>query len=319
MNQQTRSSKSKLLTYILRHHPDEFNLQLDKNGWIDINILLDAINNSNKNKTGAITLEEVFEIVSLCEKQRFQLNEDKTKIRANQGHSIEVDLEFTPQIPPNILFHGTADKIKDIILEQGITKMSRHHVHMSENIQTAIEVGKRHGLPIVAVIDSQQMHLDGIQFYLSGNNVWLTDYVNPKYIKFFKIDDKCGCGGFIILNDDKNKCLLVKANEWGFPKGKKNKKESIMQCAIRELQEETSLIENNIVIDYNFPMMFELSAKGQEAVGLFVAYTKKDCEDKIKIQDIDELNDIGWFSVSEALEKLDGVKNRRQLLEKVMN
>jgi putative RNA 2'-phosphotransferase len=313
MDQQTRSSKSKLLTFILRHHPDKFDLQLDKNGWIDIDILLNAINNSGQNKTGNITYDEVLEIVRSCDKQRFQLDTNKTKIRASQGHSIEVDLEFTPKTPPNILFHGTVDKVKDIILEQGINKMARHHVHMSNNIQTAIEVGKRRGMPIVAIINAGEMCRDGISFFVSENNVWLTDYVHPKYLKFFKVDDKCGCGGFIVLNPDKTKCLLVKANYWGFPKGKKDKKESIMQCAIRELHEETSLTENDIEIDYDFPMIFELSNNGGQAVGLFVAYAKS--EEGIKIQDVDELNDIGWFSISDALKKLDGVKNRKQLLE----
>lgn len=313
MDQQTRSGKSKLLSYILRHHPDKYNLQLDKNGWVNIEILLNAINNSTNNKCRKITYDEIMEIVRLCDKQRFQLDDNRTKIRASQGHSIEVDLEFTPKIPPNILFHGTVEKVKDVILEQGINKMARNHVHLSSNIQTAIEVGKRRGHPIVAIVDAQQMHRDGIEFYVSANNVWLTDYIDPKYVKFFKIDDKCGCGGFIVLNQNKTKCLLVNSNNWGFPKGKKEKHESIMQCAIRELNEETSLTENDITIDYNFPMLFELSHKGEQSVGLFVAYSKK--EDGIQIKDTEELNDIGWFSIKDALEKLDGVKNRKQLLQ----
>jgi putative RNA 2'-phosphotransferase len=315
--QQNRQSKSKLLTYILRHHPDKYNLKLDKNGWIDINILLNEINISKQNKVGNISYNDIIEIVKLCEKQRFQLDETKMKIRANQGHSIEVDLEFEEKNPPKILFHGTCDKIIDIIFEQGINKMARHHVHMSENIISAIQVGKRRGNPIIIIINSQQMHDDGIKFYISNNNVWLTDYVDKKYISLFKVDDKCGCGGFVILNYEKTKCLLVKANNWGFPKGKKNKYESILQCALRELEEETSLKETDIVIDYNYQMMFELSNNNCQAVGLFVAYTKEDNE--VKIQDEDELSEIKWFVIQEAYDVLNGVKNRKQLLESVIN
>ena len=314
MNQDERSSKSKLLTFILRHHSDKFNLKLDKEGWIDINTLLNAINSSNNNKIGNITMEQVLEIVRLCDKQRFQLSEDRSKIRACQGHSLaEVELKFTKKRPPVLLFHGTVDKIVNVIMEQGINKMARHHVHLSNDLTTAIEVGKRRGAPILFLVDSKQMYADGAEFFISENNVWLTENVPPQYIKPFKIDDKCGCGGFIVLNQDKTKCLLVKATHWGFPKGKKNKNESIIQCAIRELYEETSLRENDIVIDYNYDMMFELSHTGQAAVGLFVAYANDTCS--IKIIDTDELDDIGWFPLSDALNKLDGVKNRKQLLQ----
>lgn len=299
---------SKLLTYILRHHPEKFDLELDKNGWIDIDILIDAI---NKQKENSITKEEIFDIVKKCNKQRFSI--ENNKIRCVQGHSIEIDLELTQKQPPPMLFHGTSNNLKEVISVEGLKKMERNHVHMSKNILTAIDVGKRKGNVVVAVIDSLRMFNDGYVFYESENNVWLIDSVPSQYIRFFSVDHKCACGGFIILNKDKSKYLLVKtkSGHWGFPKGKKNRNESIMHCAIRELNEETGLTENDIEIDYNYQMMFELSNKGQESVGLFVAYSNKE---EVKINDLDELEEIGWFSKDETLEKLSSEKNRKDLI-----
>jgi bis(5'-nucleosidyl)-tetraphosphatase len=123
------------------------------------------------------------------------------------------------------------------------------------------------------------------------------------------------CNGFIILNKEKTKCLLVKANNWGFPKGKKEKNETDMECALRELREETSLTEDDIEIDTNIDMLYEISNKGKKSVGFFVAYSNKT---KVKIQDINELNDIGWFTIDESLKLLEGIKNRKELLEYVI-
>ena len=240
-----RYSASKLLSLILRHKPEKFNLKLDKNGWVNVNELLTNINNSSLNKVGILTNENILEIVNKCDKQRYQLNQDFTAIRANQGHSIEVDLQLDIQIPPKYLYHGSNIHVKDIILESGINKMSRQYVHMTENIrevvindeamlrqeaiQTAINVGKRSSkTPLVFVINTTEMIRNGIVFYKSNNNVWLTNYVAPEYILPFEIDYKCGCAGIIILNENKTKTLLVKANEYGFPKGKKIKQKHIL-------------------------------------------------------------------------------------------
>jgi 8-oxo-(d)GTP phosphatase len=125
----------------------------------------------------------------------------------------------------------------------------------------------------------------------------------------------CHCYGFIVLNKEKTECLLVKANKWGFPKGKREKNETIQQCSFRELNEETSLTENDIIVDPDIPMQVELSNKGKKSVGLFVGYTNKK---EVKIQDQNELNDIGWFSIDNALNLLKGVKNRKELLENVI-
>jgi len=168
----------KFLSYILRHHPEKIDLKLDANGWADVNELIEKIN-SNGYK---ITLHLLLQIVNTNDKKRYSFNDDKTKIRANQGHSIEVDLNLTPRIPPEILYHGTSKQFLDVIKQEGLTKQKRHHVHLSESKENAIQVGKRRGKPIILTIQSKQMHEDGYGFYLSENNVWLTDIVPPTYI-----------------------------------------------------------------------------------------------------------------------------------------
>ena len=164
--------KSKSLSKILRHRPDGYSM--DKNGWVPVSEIL-----LNQN----LTIEELNEIVETNDKQRFTIEGDK--IRANQGHSIEVDLEFKVEIPPFILYHGTGEKNKDIIEKDGIKKMTRHHVHLSEDKHTAKSVGQRHGKPFIFEIKARAMNTDGIKFYKSPNGVWLTDYVDPKYFSKF--------------------------------------------------------------------------------------------------------------------------------------
>ncbi|ATZ80206.1 tRNA 2'-phosphotransferase/Ap4A hydrolase [Bodo saltans virus] len=313
MDQIERTRKSKLLSYILRHHPEKFDLKIDTNGWIDINKLIVAINMQKEEK---ITHEQILEIVEKCDKQRYKLNDYNTMIKANQGHSVDVELKFIEKIPPKTLYHGTVYHNIDSIKSTGLDKMSRHHVHMTNDMKTAIDVGKRRGRPIICIIDSQKMHKDKIKFYCSENNVWLTENVPPEYITFFEVDNKVGCGGFIILNKEKTKCLLVKANNWGFPKGKKNKAESIYECALRELNEETSLTLDDIDIDYNIPIQYEMSYSGNKAVSLYVAYSR---QENVKIKDVDELSEISWLTIDEALNKLDGIKNRRELLIGITN
>ncbi|MGN1411879.1 MAG: RNA 2'-phosphotransferase [Oscillospiraceae bacterium] len=169
----------RFISLILRHHPESIGISLDEFGYANVNELITKMNAHGK----YIDFQTLKYIVDNNNKKRYSFNEDFSKIRANQGHSIKVNLELTPQIPPNELYHGTASRFLDNILKEGITKQTRQYVHLSKDVETAINVGKRHGKPIVLVIDATQMFQDGIQFYLSKNGVWLCDYIDPKYIK----------------------------------------------------------------------------------------------------------------------------------------
>ena len=178
MNEQQKKKTSKFLSYVLRHHPELIGLNLDENGWTNVDEL---ITKSTNNSQG-FTFEELDEIVQTNDKKRFIFNEDKTKIRANQGHSIDINLALIPQQPPEFLYHGTAQNNIGSILEKGIEKRSRQHVHLSQDKETATKVGMRHGAPIILTINTEKMFEDGIEFYLSDNDVWLTDFVDSKYI-----------------------------------------------------------------------------------------------------------------------------------------
>lgn len=163
-------SKGKQLSYLLRHDKE---YEFDKHGWREVK---DLIKNHN------YTFEELEEIVETNDKQRYEFNEAKTKIRARQGHSVDVDVELTETIPPHILFHGTATRFLQSIHKNGINKGSRKFVHLSQDEETAMKVGQRHGNPYVIQINAKQMAEDGIKFYLSNNNIWLTDFVDVKYL-----------------------------------------------------------------------------------------------------------------------------------------
>lgn len=179
MSEQQNKKISKFLSLVLRHKPETINLVLDENGWANVDELI----TKSTNDFQGFTFEELDEIVQTNDKKRFIFNEDKTKIRANQGHSIDIDLAFKPQQPPDFLYHGTAQNNLDSILEKGIEKRNRQHVHLSLDNEIASKVGMRHGKPIVLTIKTGKMFEDGILFYLSENNVWLTDFVDAKYIK----------------------------------------------------------------------------------------------------------------------------------------
>lgn len=166
---------SKYLSKILRHNPERIGLKLNNNGWAEINELL------NK---GNINIKELEYVVKNNDKKRFEFSKDRKKIRACQGHSINIDLKLEPKIPPKILYHGTSKENIESIKKLGLDKMNRDYVHLSSNYDTAIEVGKRHGNPTVLTINSQKMHKEGAEFYLSTNRVWLTEFVPINYIKF---------------------------------------------------------------------------------------------------------------------------------------
>jgi putative RNA 2'-phosphotransferase len=122
------------------------------------------------------------QVVEYNDKKRFAFNEDGTKIRASQGHSLEVELDYQPQKPPAVLFHGTTERFLDAILEQGLQKRRRHHVHLSPDVETAANVGRRHGKPVVLAVQAARMHAEGHLFFCSANGVWLTEAVPPKYL-----------------------------------------------------------------------------------------------------------------------------------------
>ena len=167
----------RFLAYVLRHNSAAAGIELDKNGWANVDELLVGVQRSGR----SIDITKLEEIVATDDKCRFSFNEDKSKIRANQGHSIDVDLEFGEETPPDILYHGTAEKYIESIKQNDIQKRTRQFVHLSITEQAALNVGSRHGKPIVLKIDAKQMYSDGYKFFLSENGVWLTDNVPFKY------------------------------------------------------------------------------------------------------------------------------------------
>lgn len=167
---------SKRLSYVLRHDPGSARVELDVAGWVEIDALLLGLG-------GGLSRERLEAIVAASPKQRFALSSDGARIRANQGHSVEVDLGYEPRDPPQLLYHGTHPGAVAEIRRSGIQRMSRHHVHLSADAPTARAVGSRRGEPVILVIDAALMHGDGHLFYRSANGVWLTDAVPPRYIR----------------------------------------------------------------------------------------------------------------------------------------
>jgi putative RNA 2'-phosphotransferase len=172
---------SKFLSLVLRHKPEEIGIMLDSAGWVGVDELLQACASHGKN----ISRQQLEELVASSDKQRFAFSDDRTRIRANQGHSVQVELDHKISPPPNVLYHGTPEKFVEIILREGLKKMQRHHVHLSPTPETATKVGERRGKSVVLRIDAKQMHADGFTFFVTPNSVWLVDHVPPKY---FTID-----------------------------------------------------------------------------------------------------------------------------------
>ena len=170
---------SKFISLILRHKPETIGISLDEHGWAAVQALIEGINASGNHQLDANLLEE---IVRTDEKQRYSYNEDHTLIRANQGHSILVDVELEEKTPPAVLYHGTGEKYMASIDATGLIPKSRLFVHLSSDIETAKKVGSRHGKPVVYIVDCAGMSADGYQFYLSANNVWLTKEVPIHYL-----------------------------------------------------------------------------------------------------------------------------------------
>lgn len=180
MNEKTAKDISKFLSLILRHSPQTIGLKLDENGWVNVEELIEKCSKNRKSLNAAL----LDYVVENNDKKRFAFNEDKTKIRASQGHSISVELNLNEAEPLDFLYHGTVAKSLESIKKEGLKKMNRQHVHLSKEKETAIKVGSRRGIPQILTIRSGEMFKDGFKFYLSENNVWLTDNVPAKYIQF---------------------------------------------------------------------------------------------------------------------------------------
>lgn len=171
---------SRYMCLILRHHPEVIGITLDEHGWADVEELIAGIA-EKKNKN--FNREMLEEIVRTDDKQRYAFSEDRTKLRANQGHSIPVDVELERKEPPEILYHGTGEKYAESIDAQGLIPKSRLYVHLSGDRETAEAVGRRHGKPVIYLVHSGRMSRDGYAFFLSRNGVWLTKSVPAGYLE----------------------------------------------------------------------------------------------------------------------------------------
>ena len=180
MQKKQMQRTSQFISMILRHKPEAADITLDEHGWADVQEL---INGTNKHSEYSLDLNLLEEIVRTDEKQRYSFNEDHTLIRANQGHSIPVDVELEEKIPPDILWHGTGEKYVQSIDKQGLLPKSRLYVHLSSDIDTAKNVGKRHGNPVIYLVDCRKMVKDGYRFFVSVNHVWLTKEVPAQYLE----------------------------------------------------------------------------------------------------------------------------------------
>ncbi|UOQ96583.1 RNA 2'-phosphotransferase [Hymenobacter sp. 5317J-9] len=178
MHSKQTTRLSKFLSLHLRHRPEAIGLKLQAGGWVSVDELLAAC----AAKGVPISRDELQEIVARNDKQRFAFDEAGTRIRAQQGHSVAVDLQLRPATPPAVLYHGTAPAALPAIRRDGLQKMSRHHVHLSPDVETARRVGARRGQPHILTVDAAAMHAAGAVFYESGNGVWLVDAVPPQYL-----------------------------------------------------------------------------------------------------------------------------------------
>ncbi len=174
---------SKFLSLILRHKPETVGVELDKNGWVDVDLLLQAMSSAGH----TLSRNQLETVVKDNDKQRFVI--ENNRIRANQGHSISIELGLEAIEPPTTLFHGTASRFLESISREGLKKMSRQHVHLSPDAATAKRVGARHGEPVIFKVKTGSMHAAGFQFYLSKNGVWLVDAVPYKFLTELPLDD----------------------------------------------------------------------------------------------------------------------------------
>lgn len=184
MNEKNTKHYSKLLSLILRHKPELAQIKLAVGGWVEIDDLLRGLGRLNK----PMTYEDLHYVVENNDKKRFTISEEGTRIRAAQGHSVKIEEDLLPTLPPKRLYHGTAQKNLNAIMRDGLKPMNRLHVHLSKDIETARKVGMRHGTPIILQLDTQAMAQNGQVFYQADNDVWLTGPVSPDYLS--KISDE---------------------------------------------------------------------------------------------------------------------------------
>ncbi|MFK7883144.1 MAG: RNA 2'-phosphotransferase [Phycisphaerales bacterium] len=178
MNASETVRVSKRLSYVLRHQPDSVGLVLDDAGWVDVSALLDALSAHGPE----VSAEMLRHVVVTNSKQRFEFDANETRIRARQGHSVEVRLGYEPISPPAVLYHGTPDQSLASVLATGLDKRARHHVHLSADQATTIEAARRRGKPVLLAIDAAAMDADGHVFFRAENGVWLTDHVPVRYL-----------------------------------------------------------------------------------------------------------------------------------------
>ncbi|MCB9858753.1 MAG: RNA 2'-phosphotransferase [Phycisphaerales bacterium] len=185
MNEKEARRISKFLSLVLRHQPDAIGISLDSAGWVGVDDLIRAAREHGT----AITPAELSHVVSTNDKRRFAFSEDGLRIRAQQGHSVIVEYDYSPIEPPAVLYHGTATRVLDTILAEGLRAMSRTHVHLSSHFETAIKVGQRHGKPVVLLVDAAAMHNAAFKFFKTPNDVWLVERVPPSFLRVADKDD----------------------------------------------------------------------------------------------------------------------------------
>lgn len=178
MNSKQIVKTSKFLSLVLRHQPQTVGISLDEAGWVDVDVLLAAMSEHGRD----LTRDQLEFVVQENDKQRFAFSTDGLRIRANQGHSVEVELDHAPAEPPELLFHGTPAHFVEAIRSGGLKKMKRHHVHLHENRDVATTVGKRRGKPVILTVRAGEMHRAGIEFFVTPNHVWLVDAVSTEWI-----------------------------------------------------------------------------------------------------------------------------------------
>jgi putative RNA 2'-phosphotransferase len=172
------TKESKFLALVLRHNPGKIGVELDSAGWVPIETLLAALRQHGH----GLNRDQLDRVVAENDKKRFEYDESGVRIRASQGHSVQVDLGYAPAEPPPTLYHGTAKRVLEAIFREGLKPGRRHHVHLSTDIETATRVGARHGAPAVLTVDAARMRADGHEFFRSTNGVWLTEHVAPQYL-----------------------------------------------------------------------------------------------------------------------------------------
>jgi putative RNA 2'-phosphotransferase len=177
-NKDTLRATSKFMSFVLRHQPEAIGLALDSAGWASIDELLARMAAAGRRVSRGLLQE----VVDTNDKQRFAISDDGLRIRASQGHSVDIDLGLMPAEPPDLLYHGTATRFRAAIFHEGLKRQQRHHVHLSESIDTALAVGSRYGVVVLLQVDARRMRDDGHVFYKSDNNVWLTDHVPVAYL-----------------------------------------------------------------------------------------------------------------------------------------